>query len=171
MSTNAVAARAGASIGSLYQYFPNKQSILVALLEQHMSGAHPAIERSLEDMADTAIPLPEAMRRMFSRLNELHDEADPRLQRALGEEVPQPPRIREERRRREAEYTARVAALLRARPDVETENPETAALVLVQAAAAMTRWLAHEAPPELDREAYVSAAVRLLTAHLQPPRT
>jgi AcrR family transcriptional regulator len=169
MSTNAVAARAGVSIGSLYQYFPNRQSILVALLEQHMSGAHPTIERSLEDMEDTRIPLPEAMRRMFIRLIELHSGADPRLQRALGEEVPQPPRVREERRRREAEYAARVAVLLRARPDVKTDDPEVAALVLVQAAAALTRWLAHEAPPDLDREAYIEEAVRLLTGHLENP--
>ena len=34
-TTNRIAERAGVSIGSLYQYFPNKESILVVLLEQH----------------------------------------------------------------------------------------------------------------------------------------
>jgi AcrR family transcriptional regulator len=167
MSTNAVAARAGVSIGSLYQYFPNKQSILVALLEQHMSGVRPAIERSLEDMANPAIPLSEAMRRMFTRLTDLHRDADPRLQRVLGEEVPHPPHIREQRRHREVEYTARVAAILRDRPDVQVDHPGVSAHVLVQATSALTRWLAHDAPANLDREAYVIAAVRLLTSHLQ----
>jgi len=171
MSTNAVAARAGVSIGSLYQYFPNKQSILVALLEQHMSGLRPAIERSLEDLADPGVPFSEAMRRMFVRLLELHRDADPRLQQVLGEEVPQPPRVREEHRRREAGYTARVAALLRDRPDVHVDDAGLSAIVLVQATTALTRWLAHDAPPDLDRGAYVTAAVRLLTSHLQPSRS
>jgi hypothetical protein len=47
-----------------------------------------------------------------------------------------------------------------------------AARVLVQASSALTRWLAHDAPAGLDREAYVEEAVRLLTAaHLRARRS
>jgi len=36
LTTNHVAERAGVSIGSLYQYFPNKASLIAALIEQHV---------------------------------------------------------------------------------------------------------------------------------------
>jgi AcrR family transcriptional regulator len=36
LSTNHIAARAGVSIGSLYQYFPNKQAITRALIERYV---------------------------------------------------------------------------------------------------------------------------------------
>ncbi len=36
LTTVNVAGRAGVSVGTLYQYFPNKQALLLALLERHM---------------------------------------------------------------------------------------------------------------------------------------
>lgn len=41
-STNRIAKRAGVSVGSLYQYFPNKDALFKALIERHVSAQNAA---------------------------------------------------------------------------------------------------------------------------------
>ena len=48
-NTNAVAERAGVSIGSLYQYFPSKDAILLALMEQSMSQFHEELSEAIDE--------------------------------------------------------------------------------------------------------------------------
>jgi AcrR family transcriptional regulator len=48
LTTTRVAHRAGVSVGTLYQYFPNKSSLLQALLKQHLDGTAFAIETACE---------------------------------------------------------------------------------------------------------------------------
>jgi AcrR family transcriptional regulator len=44
LTTTRVAERAGVSVGTLYQYFPNKQSLLFAVLEDHLDKVSAAVE-------------------------------------------------------------------------------------------------------------------------------
>jgi AcrR family transcriptional regulator len=46
-NTNAVAAKAGVSIGSLYQYFPNKDAMLLALIEKFEDATQEAILQAM----------------------------------------------------------------------------------------------------------------------------
>jgi AcrR family transcriptional regulator len=62
LNTNAVARVAGVSIGSLYQYFPTKEAILLELLRRKRSRVLADIEAALEGMES----LPED--RMIARL-------------------------------------------------------------------------------------------------------
>ena len=47
-TTNSVAARAGVSIGSLYQYFPNKDALMVALIHQQQKRQLDAVSATME---------------------------------------------------------------------------------------------------------------------------
>lgn len=44
LTTTRVAERAGVSVGTMYQYFPHKQSLLYAVLQQHLEALADAVE-------------------------------------------------------------------------------------------------------------------------------
>lgn len=85
MSTNRIAERAGVSIGTLYEYFPNKQAILVALAREQLS----ADERTL--LAHTqpipGEPLPTFVRRLVSAVLALHAHEYQIRRAAMGEQA------------------------------------------------------------------------------------
>jgi AcrR family transcriptional regulator len=59
-TTNRIAAEAGVSIGSLYEYFPDKQALLVGLAERHLAVA--------EQKIATALCKPQSLRALLSAL-------------------------------------------------------------------------------------------------------
>lgn len=56
LTTNKVAVAAGVSVGSLYQYFPGKDALVIALLLRHAEHQHGAFQRALLHVADAPIP-------------------------------------------------------------------------------------------------------------------
>jgi len=54
-STNAVAERAGVSVGSLYQYFPNKDALIAALHTRHIEQMRGVIEAGLARAMDAGL--------------------------------------------------------------------------------------------------------------------
>lgn len=67
-NTNRIAERAGVSIGTLYGYFPNKQSILVALARRLLQADRQAVADALETAAaQGADPVRCIVRVLFQR--------------------------------------------------------------------------------------------------------
>lgn len=48
LTTTRIADRAGVSVGTLYQYFPNKQSLLYAVFEDHLEKVASAVEAACD---------------------------------------------------------------------------------------------------------------------------
>lgn len=56
LTTTRVAARAGVSVGTLYQYFPNKSALLQAVVKRHFSEITNAIEAVCEQQRGKSLP-------------------------------------------------------------------------------------------------------------------
>jgi AcrR family transcriptional regulator len=57
LTTTKVAQRAGVSVGTLYQYFPNKSSLLQAVLRAHLETTYGAVEAACESAKGLSLEL------------------------------------------------------------------------------------------------------------------
>lgn len=71
-TTNHIAERAGTSIGTLYQYFPDKQAILHALARRHVAEAAARLGAVLDDVRAAEPPFETALRRVLDVVVDLH---------------------------------------------------------------------------------------------------
>lgn len=83
MTTNHVAERAGVSIGSLYRYFPDKESIVAALDLRHRRAS---AARFLASLSEFSTDFPGALRSALRSFME--DGPEPHVRAALIRDVP-----------------------------------------------------------------------------------
>jgi AcrR family transcriptional regulator len=168
-STNRIAERAGVSIGSLYQYFANKEEILTRLVEEHRRDVHVVVGLALERLEDPSVPIEDALRELFSEMVRLH-RADPVLTRILATEVPH--HHGEKDHGPKSDHLVRwLQRLLEQRSGLRVHDPAAAAHVIAISMEALTRWLVHESPEDLDTESAVEEMVTMFTSYLtqRPP--
>lgn len=160
-TTNRIAEEASVSIGSLYQYFPNKDSILAALVRDHI--AEGAEELALATQESDA-SLETLVRRVVTSLVDVHAR-DRRLHRVLFEESPRPASLRAELSRLEDSAVALVSARLSSAalgfPDVEL----AARIVVTTIESLVHRLVASDRP--LDTTRFIDETTRLVAGYLQ----
>ena len=83
-TTNAIAARAGVSIGSLYQYFAGRDALIQELVRRHIAEMQAVLTRALAGIG--AQPLPAAIEQMVVAILAAHKVA-PRLHQALHQSL------------------------------------------------------------------------------------
>jgi AcrR family transcriptional regulator len=72
-TTNAIAVRAHTSIGSLYQFFPNKEAILKAVVLRYVEEMRALFDQTLTREAVEALSLNEFLERLIHGLAHLHE--------------------------------------------------------------------------------------------------
>jgi Bacterial regulatory proteins, tetR family len=82
---NRIAATAGVSIGSLYQYFPSKEALVAAVIERHAQELLQVVRETFLTVASRPIDI--AVRELVAAGINAH-RVDPKLHRVLDEEVP-----------------------------------------------------------------------------------
>jgi AcrR family transcriptional regulator len=163
LSTNAVATAAGCSIGSLYQYFPNKEALVLALIERHMEEMNAAILAELTRVAK--LPIARAARAVVELTIRAH-AIDPELHRVLTEQVP---RIGKLARLREIDEICHrvVAGLLAARRDeIAIRDPDLAAFILVSTIESIVHRAALLQPQRLRDPRLIDEATLIVTRYL-----
>lgn len=167
-TTNHVAARAGVSIGTLYEWFPNKEALVTALVERHLEQAEALLSTRAASLAARASTLTaeEIAEALVGAMVELHADA-PALHRVLFEEVPHSAAMRARIRGLEEQLVDGLAALFMVAPAVRARDPRLAARLLADLLEAAThRWATDRAGAPVPREALTSELVRLVTAYL-----
>ena len=170
LNTNAIARRAGVSVGSVYEYFPNKQAIIDRLLDRHLQDGEEALRQGASALPSTPTPR-DIVHALVDGAVRLH-QSDPQLHRVLSTVVPlSAGQIKRVEALREGLIGVVQMALA---PHVI--DPAIKATILVDTVDALThRWLVDEvgtpvAPEQMSRElegllcAYIAAGQQAVIA-------
>jgi len=138
LTTNKVATAAGVSVGSLYQYFPSKDALVMALMLRVAEKQHGAFLATHGRVLDA--PIPDVVEAVVETLLESH-ASDPKLSEVLMNQVPRVGDLGEVMAYNEEKLlTPLHAYLVSRRADLVVDDLRAAAFVLT-----------HSIPPLLQR--------------------
>ncbi len=156
-STNRIAELAGVSVGSLYQYFPGKESLVAAVIERHQQEIMQTVRDELAGVLD--MPVEQAVRKLVAIAVKAH-RVDPKLHRVLAEQIPRVGKLE-----KVASFNSENYALFRTyleshRDELAVDDLELASFVCVTSIEALThnavlhhsRMLSDEAMEALTEE-------------------
>jgi AcrR family transcriptional regulator len=166
-STNRIAVVAGVSVGSLYQYFPNKEALVAALVARHNRETLQLVRDALKKVASS--DLQTAMRELVKAAVDAH-LVDPALHRIFAEQVPRMGQLAKiEALQREAFLLVR-SYLEERRDEISVRDLDATTSICVTTVEALTHEFVINKTDILDRDRdrFVDEVTRLMVGYLMP---
>jgi AcrR family transcriptional regulator len=165
-NTNAVAKRAGVSIGSLYQYFPSKEALVAALAEEHANQGLAVLMEAVTAAPQGTLSFEDTVRHYIRAMVALH-AFDPKLHRVLVEQVPRLKGGLDVVRRVSQQSATLVHAWLETqRTHLREVDLDVATFILVTAVESVAHLQVLDRPKQLDQEALVEELSQLVLGYL-----
>jgi AcrR family transcriptional regulator len=163
LTTTRVALRAGVSVGTLYQYFPNKSALLQAVLRRHLAAVAQAVEdvckqqkgQSLRQMATALVTefLTAKMKdtRTSAALYSVSSDVDgARIAKEMG-----------------ARFNMAIVRMLETASEPLVTDPQLVASTLQAAMVGVSRAMLESAAPEKRLEATRAELIRMACVYLE----
>ncbi len=167
LSTNKIAETAGVSIGSLYQYFPNKEAVVSAVIEAFAERQVNVLTEGLAniDGNDLESIVREALHSIFEA-----KRLEPELSKVLFEELPPIGQV-DVMKAWMDNTCAIVEAALRTRADeIRPKNLGLAAFILVGACHGVIHTTVVDRPELFQSDELGEETVQLVLRYLEPDR-
>jgi AcrR family transcriptional regulator len=163
LTTNRVAAVAGVSVGSLYQYFPNKEALVRALCERHTQGVRDRIRARFAEAWDA--PVEAVARAVIQGMVEIRRH-EPKLHQELLRLAPSVDGLKE-LHAAEHEAEALLTRFIVSRPELQAPDAAMAAFIICHAVQAVVHGAVLEKPQWLNQDQFVEELVAMVVRYLR----
>lgn len=162
VTTNRIAGVAGVSIGSVYQYFPDKKAIFIALHQRHIGQIDRLLQNSLVENAGASLET--MIRAMVEAMIDAH-QPDPALYALMFSEIPH----RAEGTKQFAvrmHGTFRLAIAAHSRECASGRDPDHMAFVVAHMMDSLSHGAVLHRPPSMSLTDAKDEVVRAILAYL-----
>ncbi|MBV1920136.1 MAG: TetR/AcrR family transcriptional regulator [Pseudomonadales bacterium] len=164
-TTDRIAEKAGVSIGTLYQYFPNKDSIFVELRVRHI--------RVIETIFDTLLQLKPENEPLTSDMLKLlissmidHNLNENQQHQSIEDAIPKTELLQKVESEIHANISEKANTLLSSIPNLRVTQIDLAVAIIFQTLASLIHWYLFNQREKYSRDIFLDEVTDLLSRYL-----